>query len=300
MGAPVKKTMIYVLLDESGSMSNLRADVIGGINEFIDDQRKAPDPAVIGIANFGTHIPENMRVVRPMADLKEIAKLTEADFAPNGGTPLLEAMIRSIESLDEDWKREKPDRCIFAVFTDGEENSSNAGRGYTKTKIKAMVEARQKSGLWLFMFMGANIDSFHESAQLGFAAAAAANYVPTSKGFRAATKKMSESTYNLRGMSADAFNCTVTESTDIGLGGDIGEDGSVTKHIDPLGDQLTSGASVTVNTGPTPPPGQFNPVPSAKLGINQPPPAAMQTESWTPPTSSALYDPKVEAWKPPV
>jgi len=275
MGSTVKKTMIMVLLDESGSMSDLRNDVIGGINSFIDDQRKLPDPAVIAIANFGTHIDKGIWFSRPMIDLKEVQKLTEADYAPNGGTPLLDATGRSILALDDDWRREKPDRCIFVCFTDGRENASQE---FSKAKIKALQAAREKSGLWVFLFMGANIDSFAEGASLGYKMSNTANYTASPQGFRAAAKKMSESTYSLRGASVSDYAEASMGLMDIGLGGDIGEDGSVSK--------TTGGASVTVNTGPTPPPGQ-------------PPAAAMVTEDWTAPTSSALFDPKMETWKVP-
>jgi uncharacterized protein YegL len=290
MGAAVKKTMIYVLLDESGSMGSLRADVIGGINEFIDDQRKSPDPAVISIAAFGTHIDKDIRLVRPMVDLKEVQKLTEVDFVPNGGTPLLDAMGRSMLALDEDWKREKPDRCVFVSFTDGEENSS---KEYTKTKIAALKASREKSGLWLFLFMGANIDSFHEAGAMGYARAATANFVATPKGFRAAVKKMSETTYSARGFSDAVYGAAAAGNVDLGLGGDIGEDGSVS--INP------GGASVTVTPGSSalPPDPTLSPVLDSRMKINQPPAAAMVAESWTPPTSSALFDSKLETWKVP-
>lgn len=35
-------TKIVVVLDESGSMSTIRKDTIGGFNTFIQDQRKVP------------------------------------------------------------------------------------------------------------------------------------------------------------------------------------------------------------------------------------------------------------------
>lgn len=279
MGNAVKKSMLFVLLDESGSMGNLRSDVISGINTFIEDQRKLPDPAVVAIANFGTHLPGGLKFVRTMTDLREVKPLTETDFAPNGGTPLLDATGKSIVALDADWAREKPDRCIFVTFTDGQENSSQE---YTVGKIKSLIESREKSGLWSFIFLGANIDSFQVGAAMGYTTSKMSNYTATSAGLRGATVRMSESVGTLRDADAGGFAAAAAGSASIGLGGDIQDDGSVTNLQQGLGSGGGGLGSATI--------------PSSSI----PPAAAMAPESWTPPTSSALFDPKVDAWKPPV
>lgn len=279
MGNPVKKSMLYLLLDESGSMSGMAGDVIGGSNNFIEDQRKLPDPAVIGIAVFGSHIQGMIRIVRPMTDLREIKLLTEEDYMPTGGTPLLDATGKSILQLDTDWLREKPDRCIFVTFTDGHENASSE---FTKDKIKSLIQSREKSGFWQFLFLGANIDAFSVGADMGYTSNKMSNYVGTGIGTRSATYKMSETVSNLRSMDAGGYAAAAAGNVDIGLGGDIAEDGTVTK--------------VTAATHPG-----FGALDAAAQAASKTPPdAAMKPESWTAPSSSALFDPKTEAWKPPV
>lgn len=313
MGNAVKKSMLFILLDESGSMAGLRSDVIKGINTFIEEQRKLPDPAVIAIANFGSHIAGMIQFIRPMVNLKEVALLTESDYRPTGGTPLLDATGHSIQTLDTDWAREKPDRCVFVTFTDGEENAS---KEFTVTKIKSLIQAREKSGLWLFQFLGANIDSFKISEQMGYSASHTANYTASQKGLAGATYGMSASVGTLRSMDAGAYAAAAAGCSDIGLGGDLQDDGSVTNKVDVkvtaashpgFGDMDGKvGALGAPNT-------QVDPAALAafqgfKDAIDAaippktaiPPAASMAQESWTPPTSSALFDPKVDAWKPPV
>jgi hypothetical protein len=41
------KTMICLILDRSGSMNGREKDVVGGVNTFLDEQKKLPDPASV-------------------------------------------------------------------------------------------------------------------------------------------------------------------------------------------------------------------------------------------------------------
>jgi hypothetical protein len=281
--------MLLVLLDESGSMSSLREDVIGSINKLIAEQRAVPEPACMGIAAFSSNSGSKsyddekmMRWIRPVASLGDLKPLELSDYNPDGWTPLLDASGMLITQADDLWREHKPDRCIFATFTDGQENSS---KEYTKTKIKNLIQAREKSGLWVFQFLGANIDSFEEGGSLGYSAANTANYVNTGKGFAGAVRTMSHSFTTMR-TSSDQVYADYAVGASASLGGNIAEDGSLTS----AGLPGASVNSTTVTTGVTPPGGQPPGVPPA---------AAMQQESWDPPTSSALHDPKVTAWQPP-
>lgn len=206
------KTMICLILDRSGSMEGRQNDVIGGVNSFIDEQKKLPDPATIAFVRFDTGDIERFR---PMQALAECKHLELGDFQPRGGTPLLDAVGQTVAALDEDWKKEQPERCIVVVVTDGEENSS---REYTKEKLKAMIQARQDSGKWAFIYLGANVDAFHEASSMGFSGANTAGYKSTAMGTAAAYHTVSGSVAMMR-----ATGQTMASN----LGGDIDEDGSL-------------------------------------------------------------------------
>ena len=45
-------TSIHVVLDRSGSMSSVRADIIGGFNAFLAEQRAHPSDAWLTLAQF--------------------------------------------------------------------------------------------------------------------------------------------------------------------------------------------------------------------------------------------------------
>lgn len=186
------KAMICVILDRSGSMGGRESDVVGGVNKFIDEQRKLPDPASIAMVRFDTGAIERFR---PMVALHAIEKLTMEDFQPRGGTPLLDAIGTTITQLDEDWKREQPEGAIVVIVTDGQENSS---REYSKSRIKQMIEARQKSGKWAFIYLAANVDAFEEGAGMGIARSTTAGYNSTPMGTQAAYGNLNVATSAMR------------------------------------------------------------------------------------------------------
>jgi len=209
------KTLICLILDRSGSMSGRESDVINGANGFIDKQRALPDPSSIALVRFDS---EGIERFRAMAPLAECAPITEEDYQPRGGTPLLDAVGQTIMALEGDWRREQPERAIVVIVTDGLENAS---REYTKPKVKELIEARQASGKWAFIYLGANVDAFAEGGEMGIAAANTAGYVNSAAGLRATYDSASASVSHMRKTGR-----TLAEN----LGGNINEDGSVTKR----------------------------------------------------------------------
>lgn len=224
------KTMICLVLDRSGSMEGRQNDVIGGVNSFIEEQKKLPDPAVIAFVRFDTEAVERFR---PMTNLAEVLPLSKDEYVPRGGTPLLDAIGKTIAELEEDWKREQPERAICVIITDGEENSS---KEYKKAKIKELIQARQDSGKWAFIYLGANVDSFSEAGSMGFSGSNTANYQSTARGTKAAYATMSDTVNMMR-----ATGNTLAAN----LGGDIEEDGSLLNKV-------TSAAAAVAQQIPVP------------------------------------------------
>jgi hypothetical protein len=221
-------------------MAGRENDVIGGVNSFLDEQKKLPDPASISLVRFDTEATERFR---PMQALAECKPLTAADYKPRGGTPLLDAIGTTVTQLDDDWKSEQPERAIVVIVTDGEENASHE---YTKTKIQEMVKARQDSGKWAFIYLGANVDAFAEAGTMGIPGANTAGYVNSTRGIMQMYAKASGTVGVMR-----ASGQTVAQD----LGGNIGEDGTLTLA------------------------GQKEAVPAATQPLREPKP----TQAWTPP-----------------
>ncbi len=166
---------ITLVLDESGSMEPLQKDTIGG-------------KCVCSIMKFN-HEDHPVFTARPV---QEAPDLTPATYGPNGNTALLDALGRAITEAGDRFRAmpeaERPGKVIFAVITDGEENSS---RRYTKAKIKDMVEKQTSVYKWEFVFLGANIDAFAEGGELGVGAGHTLQYHSSSRGIRHALGELS-------------------------------------------------------------------------------------------------------------
>ena len=189
---PGLKSIICLILDRSGSMGGRETDVINGVNSFIAEQKKLPDPASIAFVRFDSEAVETFRVMGPLA---YCPPLTADEYSPRGGTPLFDAVGRTISQMDKDWKEQRADRAIVVIVTDGEENAS---REYTKEKIKDMVNARQRTGRWAFVYLGANVDAFSEASKMGINPQNVAGYTQTAAGMNAMYSATSDTVKAMR------------------------------------------------------------------------------------------------------
>lgn len=221
------KTILCLILDRSGSMGGRETDVVNGVNSFIAEQKKLPDPAAIAFVRFDSEAVERFR---PMQNLADVQPLAMNEYQPRGGTPLLDAVGRTIVQMDEDWKVEKAERAVCVIVTDGQENASNE---YTKEKIKAMIQTRQDSGLWAFIYLGANVDAFAEAHSIGINLNNAANYQNTALGTQSLYAAASASSSGMR---------TTGNMVATNLGGDIQEDGTLTKKENFIQQKTSTGA----------------------------------------------------------
>src|ERR1051325_6459587 len=111
------KTLINVILDESGSMDAKRADIVGGFNRFLEEQRNGADECRISLVKFNT-VHTIVYGAVPIADAK---LLTDATYVPGGMTALLDAVAQSVRLADA--AKQADERVICLIITDGEENS---------------------------------------------------------------------------------------------------------------------------------------------------------------------------------
>ena len=186
---------ISFLLDRSGSMSSIRDDVIGGFNQFLREQQARPGACRMTFVQFDSQAP--FEVLAEAADVRAIAPLDAARYAPRGGTPLLDALGRLLE-LAERRARGRDEDAVIVVFTDGQENASGT---WTRAALFERIEALKARG-WAFVFLGANQDSYEEAGGLGFAAGSTSNWHERSS--RAAFEQLDRSvgSYRSKGHAA--------------------------------------------------------------------------------------------------
>lgn len=184
---------IILLLDRSGSMQAVRADMEGAIDAFVKDQREAPGEALMTLVQF------NDRAVETVHEAMPIAQVPHVSIVPMGNTPLLDAVGKTIESVGARLRatpeESRPGKVLFLIVTDGQENAS---RKFSKDKIKSMIEEQTSQWKWQFSFFGANVDAFAEAAAMGIPAVASANYLSTPSGIRGASARMAHASRSYR------------------------------------------------------------------------------------------------------
>jgi Mg-chelatase subunit ChlD len=188
---------VYFVLDRSGSMNDIRSDVIGGFNSFVEEQRAQPGRCLMTLIQFDGGDPhEVLESARP---IEQVAPLSSSRFVPRGNTPLFDAMGHAIADATIRTEKlgaagEPYEEIVFVTFTDGLENAS---REYTRTKIFELIRKRQESG-WSFVYLGANQDAYAESEQLGYAPGSVQNFAADARGTRLAFSSTSGSLTRFR------------------------------------------------------------------------------------------------------
>jgi hypothetical protein len=155
---------VLVLLDRSGSMAQMRSDHEGGLRAFIDDQKALDGNVRFTLVQFDSDDP--CEIVYDRVPIRDVGAIR---LNPRGSTPLLDAMGGAMAHLSAD---PKASHVVFMVLTDGLENAS---REWTRERVKARLTELERQG-WTFLFLGANIDSFAEGAELGVSAGTTANF----------------------------------------------------------------------------------------------------------------------------
>lgn len=170
-------TELVFILDKSGSMSGLENDTIGGFNSLIEKQKKEEGEAIVTTILFN----HSSEMIHERINIKDVPLLTNKEYYVNGCTALLDAIGNTINQIirrqfnDEN----KPNKTLFIITTDGEENSS---KEFDYSKVKQLIETVKKDFNYEFIFLGANIDTVKEAKRFGINVDNAVSYNCDSRG----------------------------------------------------------------------------------------------------------------------
>lgn len=155
------KTELVVILDRSGSMSSIRADMEGGFKTFIREQAACPGELVVSLFQFDSEF-ETVFQERPAAEVSGIS------LVPRGGTALHDAVGKACalvgERLAARPEHLRPGAVVVLVITDGQENSS---REYSREAVRQIIERQEKEYSWKFSYLGSELSSFQDAASIG-------------------------------------------------------------------------------------------------------------------------------------
>jgi Mg-chelatase subunit ChlD len=181
-----------VLLDKSGSMHYMVPAMKEAFNEFMEAQKGYRDQMFVSLYQF------NSDGVETNFERLAVDAVGPLRMYTGGTTPLLDSVGATIQKVAARIEQAKldhdaPDKVIFIVMTDGQENESTR---WTKTQIQRLVAEKAQEN-WEFLFFGAGIDSFAESKAMGMSASDTANFDGSKKGIQSMWNMLNE---NLRGV----------------------------------------------------------------------------------------------------
>lgn len=160
---------LIFLIDRSGSMYGSEEDTIGGFNSFIDKEKVKEGNTRVTTILFD----HGYEVLYKRKSICDVSKLTRKEYFVRGSTALLDAIGRTITTLD----KEIDNKVLFVIMTDGMENSSVE---FSKFQIKSMIGSHN----WEFLFIGADIDSYSEARSIGIKESHTAHYRKSREGIK--------------------------------------------------------------------------------------------------------------------
>lgn len=172
-------TEIICLVDRSGSMSSVRDDAIGGFNAFLKEQQDSKHgKCLLTYVQFDTQGVETVHESKPV---HRVPKLTPETFVPRGGTPLIDAMCKTIDDvgrrLAKTPEEKRPGNVVFVTLTDGEENSSQR---FNNEDLKQRVKTQTEDFDWTFVYLAQNIDAFAAARSIGLDMASPKHFISNS------------------------------------------------------------------------------------------------------------------------
>jgi hypothetical protein len=155
--------LIAALLDRSGSMQDIAADMRGGFDAYIAKEHAQPGTTLVTLAQFD----DAYEIVYQNRDAGSVPPLV---LEPRGCTALLDSIGRFVTEvgsrLAELPEDERPGDITVLVMTDGYENASTE---WTVEAVRALISQQETGYAWDFVFLGANMDAVDIGTNLGFA-----------------------------------------------------------------------------------------------------------------------------------
>ena len=187
---------IVVVMDRSGSMEQIKNDMMGGFDNFMREQKAVPGECRVSLYQFDDKYDA-------VFEGKPVADVPACSLVPRGSTALVDAVGKTINAVGERLaalpEHERPEKLVFLVITDGHENASHE---FTTQKVREMIARQKKDYQWQFVYLGADAKAFDEAGKIGMAMAA--QYTPTSAGAHAAYAGLSASVATMRSGGAKA------------------------------------------------------------------------------------------------
>lgn len=149
------KTRIFnlIIIDESGSMQNIKRAAIDSVNETIQtirsaEQKHPEQEHYVSLVSFN----DDVKTIYDCVEVEQVKEINDETYQPSCCTALYDAIGISLTKLRK--RVAESDKVLVTVVTDGYENAS---KEYSGKAIKALVDELKAKG-WVFAYIGANQD----------------------------------------------------------------------------------------------------------------------------------------------
>lgn len=181
------RTLVSLVLDETGSMSNHLTDTISSVNEYVKSLQGQNVPEMLyTLTKFNS---TKVEVVQSSVPISTAIPLTTENYKPAATTPLYDAVGRTIKAIDEDLRMQASKPAVLVIIvTDGQENAS---KEYSREQVYQLIQEREKQG-WKFVYLGSDHDVWAAGASLGISLKDTVSY--RSNDYKGTMRKLSEAT----------------------------------------------------------------------------------------------------------
>ena len=164
-----------MIVDVSGSMSDIKSDIIGSINSFIEQQQQIIDDSIFTLIKFN----DDMTTILEKVPMSSVKKINQSEYIPMGNTALNDSIGVTINKYNSE------KNVCMVIVTDGEENAS---RDFWHEQIREMISKKQLEG-WKFIYLSTDITTAKQGTNIGI--------YSTQQGYRTTSNNISLGYENL-------------------------------------------------------------------------------------------------------
>lgn len=225
---PVANLIVSLIIDESGSMSSIKDQVLESTNDFIAKLSEREENVFLTLVKFGTHLDDNIETMYDVTPIKEVEMLTDQTYRPTGGTPLYDAIGKTVEIMRKKaHAMETIPGVLCVVQTDGMENASTEFT--TPEQIAAMIKEQEDVDGWTFLFLGADQDAWGNAQSMGFSGGNTVSYAASDHAGTTQTMAVAAMSYAGKNVTRTAQGKSMTSNKhffkDFSEEDDISEEG---------------------------------------------------------------------------
>lgn len=192
------KTLVAYVLDETGSMLEVKDATIDSFNEYIASLKKdKKNKYLFTLTQFNS---QKMQTT-PVVSLHQVEKLSDDNYRPDFVTPLVDAVYETIENVDKEMNKMSalPKRTLVVIQTDGLENAS---RKHTTDQLEKLIKDKKENHDWDFIFLGADQDAWVQASQFGIRRDWTVSYFKNDSAIRSTSQTLGDVTINYAGSGA--------------------------------------------------------------------------------------------------